>query len=123
MGTRPGMRVYHWAWCLGGFLIPAAIWVIGQTYFRAYPPTDAELAAAAIQPDVLSRWIRGLALTHVVAGTLAVTYWHTRWPVWVATVAQVACTLYAWFLSVMAVQGLWMSALKGPAFFWFGPCR
>src|SRR5262245_6934140 len=67
MDARPGLRCFYLSWCLGGFLFPAAIWAIGQAYFRPHPPTEAELAVAAVHPDVLVRWVSGLALGHLVA--------------------------------------------------------
>jgi hypothetical protein len=96
------------AWCLGGFLFPAAIMAIGLAFQRGFPPTEAELARAAVHPTLLSHAINGLALSHVAAAALAVALWHDRQWVRVVTAAQLGCTLYAWFLSAMAVQGTWL---------------
>jgi hypothetical protein len=98
-------RLFRIAWCVGGFLFPAAVMAIALAFGRQTPPTEVDLAAAAVHPDVLTRWVNGLAVAHLGAGTLAVAVWHTRWPVWVATAAQFVCLLYWWFLASMAVQG------------------
>src|SRR5262245_25047026 len=95
----------HVAWCLGGFLFPAAIWAIGLAFQREHPPSPAELERAWVHPDVLSYAVGGLMLGHVVAGGVALVRWPHRGWVWAATAAQLACSLCASFLAAMAVQG------------------
>src|SRR5687768_14722132 len=109
MGAQPGRRLYRVAWCLGGFLFPAAIMAIGLAFHRDFPwDAPPEVAGSAVHPDVLSLWVNGLALGHLTAGTLAVARWHDRWAVLAATAAQLGCTLYCWLLATMAVQGTWL---------------
>src|SRR5262245_14235697 len=108
MTVHPRRRYYHLAWCLGGFLFPAATMAIGLAFKWQHSPTEAELAAAAVHPDMLSRWINGLTLAHLVASAFAMAYWHERWSALLITPVQMGCTLYVWFLAGMAVQGKWL---------------
>jgi hypothetical protein len=108
MASRHSTRVCQWAWCLAGFLFSAAIMAIGLAFGRQHVPTEAELAAVAVHPDVLSGWINGLAIGHLVAGVHVMAYWHDQWAVLLITPVQIGCTLYAWFLAGIAVQGLWL---------------
>jgi hypothetical protein len=48
-----------------------------------------------------------LLLAHLVAALVASYYWR-RLAVWLATIVQVLASLWAAFLSSMAVQGKWL---------------
>jgi hypothetical protein len=98
---------YRVAWSCCGFLFPVVIMAIGFTFERGHPPGEADLAQAWVQPDVLNVVVIGLALCHLTSAFVAVAYWSTRVWVWVATAAQLLCTLCATFLSGMAVNGTW----------------
>ncbi|MBX7104114.1 MAG: hypothetical protein K1X57_08525 [Gemmataceae bacterium] len=96
------------AWCFGGFLFPVIILAIGLTFERGQVPEEADLAAVWMRPDTLSYIVGGLALGHAVGAALALARWPARSWVWLATMAQLACTLYAAPLAVMAVRGTWL---------------
>lgn len=98
----------HVVWCIAGFLFPAAIFTIGCIFERNSPPDANELAALSIHPDVLVRSLDALMLGHVLLGALAVYRWRRRMWVYLITVAQIATSLYWWFLGRMAVWGSWL---------------
>jgi hypothetical protein len=81
---------------------------IGYTFERQHPPSGAELEQARVSPDLLNVVVIGLAACHFVAAFVALICWPTRPLVWVATVAQLPCTLCATFLAGMDINGTWL---------------
>jgi hypothetical protein len=100
------MRAYI-TWCIGGFLFPIAIWLLGWVFERAFPPGPDELGQTWLTPDFLASLVFGLLIAHLAAAALA-AWWWPRLGVRLVTTVQVLASLVAAFLASMAVTGVWL---------------